>query len=205
MFLTQEQLDALYYNVVSYDDALGGAVYPFLEATGRAWRLLTRPVGGPAGEEVAYHAAHTLGRDRPTLRWVNGEQVNDLYVDGMDTEEFLATTGLRLDLHQGAFVLSKRLSRLMRPHFVSGFFAPEEVRIAYMEQDEREAKIWDGAGLISRRMLAALLRKMVLSEGLSPQKRDALLCELKQAGRVEFTVMTPAGQDKGHAVRQALL
>jgi hypothetical protein len=65
-----------------------------------------------------------------------------------------------------------------------------------MEQDEREAKIWDGAGLISRRML----EKMVLSEGLSPQKRDALLCELKQAGRVEFTVMTPAGQDKGHAI-----
>jgi hypothetical protein len=102
---------------------VGGAVYPFLEATGRAWHLLTRPVGG-AGEEVAYHAAHTLGRDRPTLRWVNGEQVNDLYVDGMDTEQFLAATGLRLDLHKGAFVLSKRLSRLMRPHFVSGFFAP---------------------------------------------------------------------------------
>jgi hypothetical protein len=96
---------------------------------------------------------------------VNGEQVNDLYVDGMDTEQFLAATGLRLDLHKGAFVLSKRLSRLMRPHFVSGFFAPDEVRIAYMEQDEREAKIWDGAGLISRQML----EKMVLSEGLPPK------------------------------------
>ncbi|MDT8307561.1 MAG: hypothetical protein RRC07_16630, partial [Anaerolineae bacterium] len=194
--LTHKQLEALPYNVVSYDDALGGAVYPFLEATGRAWRLLTRPVG----EEAAYHAVHTLGRDRPTLRWVNGEQVNDLYVDGMDTEQFLAATGLRLDLHKGAFVLSKRLSRLMRPHFVSGFFAPDEVRIAYMEQDEREAKIWDGAGLISRRMLVALLRRMALSDGLSSQKRDALLCELKRAGRVEFTVMTPAGQDKGHAI-----
>jgi hypothetical protein len=185
----QEELP---YDVVSYDDARGGAVYPFLEATRRAWRLLTRP----AGEEVAYHAAHTFGRERPTLRWVNGEQVNDLYVDGMDTEQFLAATGLRLDLHKGAFVLSKRLSRLMRPHFVSGFFAPEEVRIAYMEQDEREVKIWDGAGLVSRQ----LLEKMVLSEGLAPQKRDALLCELKKAGRVEFTVMTPAGQDKGHAI-----
>ncbi|NLF67110.1 MAG: hypothetical protein GX579_21180, partial [Chloroflexi bacterium] len=140
--------------------------------------------------------AHTLGRDRPTLRWVNGEQVNDLYVDGMGTEEFLSATGLRLGLHKGAFALSKRLSRLMRPHFVSGFFAPDEVRIAYMEQDEREAKIWDGAGLISRSML----ERMMLSEELTPAKRECLLCEVKRAGRVEFTVMTPAGQDKGHAI-----
>src|SRR5690606_13647717 len=106
----------------SFDDALGGAVYPFLERTGRAWRLLTRPVSGTAGEEVAYWSGHTFGQDRPTLRWVNGDQVSDLFVDGMDTEQFLAATGLRLDLHKGAFVLSKRMSRLMRPHFLSGFF-----------------------------------------------------------------------------------
>lgn len=180
------------YNVISYGDALGGAVYPFLEATGRAWRLLTRPVG----EEMDYHPGHTLGRDRPTLRWVNGDQVSDLYVDGMDTEQFLAATGLRLDLHKGAFVLSKRISRLMRPHFVSGFFEDDEVRIAYMEQDEQEAKIWDGAGLISRRML----ERMTLSEDLAPAKHEKLLYEVKRAGRVEFTVMTPAGQDKGHAI-----
>jgi hypothetical protein len=143
-----------------------------------------------------YHPGHTLGRDRPTLRWVNGDQVSDLYVDGMDTEQFLAATGLRLDLHKGAFVLSKRISRLMRPHFVSGFFESDDVQIAYMEQDEREAKIWDGAGLISRRML----EKMVLSEELTSTKRGKLLYEAKRAGRVEFTVMTSAGQDKGHAI-----
>src|SRR5690606_25863364 len=143
-----------------------------------------------------YHPGHTLGRDRPTLRWVNGDQVSDLYVDGMDAEQFLAASGLRLDLHKGAFVLSKRISRLMRPHFVSSFFEDDEVRIAYMEQDEREAKIWDGAGLINRRML----ERMTLSEELTPAKREKLLYETKQAGRVEFTVMTPAGQDKGHAI-----
>jgi hypothetical protein len=174
------------------DDPLGGAVYPFLAATGRAWRLLTRPVG----EEVDYHVAHTFGQARPTLRWVNGDQVSDLYVDGMDTEAFLEATGLRLDLQKGAFVLSKRISRLMRPYFVSGFFEDDEVRIGYMEQDVRDAKIWDGAGLISRRML----EKMVLSEGLAPAKRERLLYEMKRGGRVEFTILSAAGQDKGHAI-----
>src|SRR5690606_32119162 len=64
------------------------------------------------------------------------------------------------------------------------------------EQDEREAKIWDGAGMISRRMV----EKMTFSEELTPAKREILLCEVRHAGRVEFTVMTPAGQDKGHAI-----
>lgn len=200
LFLTQEQLDALPYNVTSFDDALGGAVYPFLERTGRAWRLLTRPVSGTAGEEVAYWSGHTFGQDRPTLRWVNGDQVSDLFVDGMDTEQFLAATGLRLDLHKGAFVLSKRMSRLMRPHFLSGFFERDEVRVGYMEQDARDAKIWDGAGLISRRMLERLVERTVLSEKLSTAKRGRLLYEARNSGRVEFTVMTVAGQDKGHAI-----
>jgi hypothetical protein len=93
--------------------------------------------------------------------------VSDLYVDGMDTEQFLAESGLRLDLHKGGFVLSKRISRLMRPHLVSGFFEPEQVRIGYMEQTPDEAKVWDGAGLISRRMV----EKLVLNDELTPAKR----------------------------------
>ena len=76
-------------------------------------------------------------------------------MDGLKTEQFLAQTGLSLDLHKGGFVLSKRLSRLMRPHFVSGFFDPDDVAVAYLEQTPEEAKVWDGAGLISRRMLRA--------------------------------------------------
>ena len=180
------------YNITSFNDDRGGATFPFLEQTGRAWRILTRPVD----ETAAPHAAHTFGLDAPALRWVNGSQVSDLYVDGMTTAQFLAATGLRLDMHKGGFVLSKRISRLMRPHFVSGFFAPEDVRVAYMAQSPTEAKVWDGAGLISRRML----KKMMLSEELSPAKRERLETELRRAQRVEFTVMTPKGQDKGHAM-----
>ncbi|WP_420640466.1 hypothetical protein [Candidatus Leptofilum sp.] len=190
--LPETILADLPYTITSFNDARGGATFPFLEQTQRAWRILTRPVD----ETAAPHAAHTFGLDAPTLRWVNGSQVSDLYVDGMTTEQFLEATGLPLDMHKGGFVLSKRISRLMRPHFVSGFFAPEDVRVAYMAQSPAEAKVWDGAGLISRKML----KKMMLSDELTPAKRERLETELRYAQRVEFTVMTPKGQDKGHAI-----
>ena len=90
-------------------------------------------------ETAAPHAAHIFGPDTPTLRWANGSQVSDLYVDGMTTEQFLEATGLQLDMHKGCFVLSKRISRLMRLHFVSGFFAPDDMRVAYVAQSPAEA------------------------------------------------------------------
>jgi hypothetical protein len=204
------------YNVTSFDDGLGGAIYPFLEQSGRAWHLVTRPAAevlgaaGAAGPDEAgsgpVHVAHTFGQPDPTLRWVNGDQVSDLYVDGMDTEQFLAESGLRLDLHKGGFVLSKRISRLMRPHLVSGFFDPKDVTIGYMEQTPDEAKVWDGAGLISRRMVEKLATSLpsmsgaALNDGLTLAKRARLQAELRHAQRVEFTVMTANGQDKGHAI-----
>lgn len=180
------------YTVIRPETALGGAVYPFLAQTRRAWRIVARPVD----KQTDISAADTFGQNAPTLRWVNGDQVTDLYVDGMDTPQFLDQTGLKLSLKKGSFVLSKRISRLMRPHFVSGFFSPDDVTIAYMEQDKDEAKVWDGAGLMSRRMLD----KLALAEDLSPSRRARLQRELAHAGRVEFTVMTEAGQDKGHAI-----
>ena len=202
--LPAEILENLPYNITSFDDQLGGAMYPFLEQTKRAWRILTWPVDETAcpreGVGADPHPAHTfskMGETRPpTLRWVSGSQVNDLYVDGVTTEQFLADTGLKLDLHKGGFVLSKRISRIMRPHFVNNFFAPDDVTISYMAQSPEEARVWDGAGLISRKML----RKMMLSDDLSPAKRERLEQELRHAKRVEFTVMTPKGQDKGHAI-----
>lgn len=194
-WLSPMELEKLPYNVTSFDNRLGGATFPFLEQTKRAWRILTWPLN-EVNEMADPHSAHTFGLDRPTLRWVNGIQVSDLYVDGMTTEQFLEATGLELDLRKGGFVLSKRVSRIMRPHFVSGFFAPEDINVAYIEQSADEAKVWDGAGLISRRML----QKMVLSEDLLPAKRERLEAELRHARRVEFTILTSNGQDKGHAI-----
>src|SRR5690242_19307735 len=59
-----------------------------------------------------------------------------------------------------------------------------------------QAKVWDGAGLMSR----ALLERLVIPPGTSPAKRVELLEELKDCKRVEFTLMSALGQDKGHAI-----
>lgn len=179
------------YTVIGPETTLGGTVYPFLAPLPRAWHLVTQPVE-KVGEEIP--AAARFGQETPTLRWVNGDQVTDLYVDGMDTAQFLAATGLQLSLHKGGFVLSKRLSRLMRPYGVSGFFDKDAVHVAYLTQTPLEAKVWDGAGLISRQML------LKLAADLPPTRRARLTRELAHAGRVEFTVMSEKGQDKGHAL-----
>lgn len=187
------------YNVASYAESHGGATYPFFEPTNRAWHLLTRPVDSAPD----YHSAHTFGQTKPTLRWVNDAQVNDLYVNGMTTEQFLTERQLRLDLHKGGFVLSKRLSRIMRPHFLSGFFSADpkgdmshSVAVAYMQQSDDEAKVWDGAAVISR----AMLERISLDDTLSPRQREQLARELQHAERVEFTLLSGRGEDKGHAI-----
>jgi len=142
-------------------------------------------------------AAIAFGMETPTLRWVRDDGVTDIYVDGLTTAAFLETTGLQLSLHKGAYVLSKRLSRALRPYYVSGLFAPEEVVIQYLDElDDDGLKVWDGAGVISRQML----KKMMLSDRLPPAKRARLERELDHAQRVEFTILTANGQDKGHAI-----
>src|SRR5450755_595352 len=59
------------YTVIDQQTALGGAVYPFLDQTGRAWRIIKNSVKEP----TVYPNAHTFGMDKPTLRYVNGGKV----------------------------------------------------------------------------------------------------------------------------------
>jgi len=180
--------------VITLDTQLGGAIYPFLEATGRAWSLVTSSTADPAH----YPNPATFGMDKPSLRWVNGDQVKDIFVDGMTTQEFLRATGLQIDMSKkGGFVVSKRLSRLMRPYFASASFPDSAVSITYLDElDADGAKVWDGAGLISREML----RRVLIPDGVSEAKREELLREIARCKRVEFTLMSANGQDKGHAI-----
>ncbi|MCB0078951.1 MAG: hypothetical protein KDD73_16180, partial [Anaerolineales bacterium] len=186
-----EQRHSRGYSALSVGQQPPGVRYPFLDGSGRAWRLLTYDVA-TMPEPLA---SDTFGRDKPTLRWVGDGGVHDLYVDGMETEAFLAQSGLRLDMAKGGFVLSKRLSRLMRPFTLQNSFASDDVHIGYLQQDAAAAKVWDGAGLINRTMLERLL-----PTDLDPVQRQRLARELAHAGRVEFTIMTAKGQDKGHAM-----
>ncbi len=181
------------YTAVRSTDDTHGAVYPFLP-TDRRWTIVSRPVGE---DESRYtRTQDSVGMVRPTLRWVSGNQVKELYVDGMTTEPFLQQMGLALSLDKGGVVLSKRLSRVIRPYFLSRQFQAEEVNLVYLNQGETQTKQWDGAAVVSRNML----RKLVLTENLPPGKRAELEQEIQTAGRVEFTILTAKGQDKGHAI-----
>ena len=172
---------------------LGGATYPFLESLGRPWAMTAWDTDQP---EPLSQEIPTFGATQPTLRWVGDGKCTDLYVEGMDTAEFLAHSGLAYNLHKGPYVLSKRISRVMRPHFLATHFEQNEVAIQYQKQTPDEAKIWDGAGVVSREML----RRISLNDQLTPQKRKELEAEIAHTQRVEFTIMTAKGQDKGHAM-----
>lgn len=125
----------------------------------------------------------------PTPRYLEDGKIEDVFVDAMTTEQFLSKSGLQLSMDKGSFVLSKRLRRIMRPYLVSGSFEAGSVNIQYMDQDETQKNVWDGAGLISRSMLECL----TIPDGTPPAKRAELLQEIAKYKRVEFTIMTEHG------------
>ena len=185
------------YERISRESLVGQASYAFLERCGRNWTVLTKDVT----DSSPYDPGDSFGLAQPTLRWVNGSNIIDLFVDGMTTEDFLTATGLALDMKKGGFVLSKRISRIMRPQYATGFFEAGEVTVHYMDLSDSDLKVWDGAGLISREMLVRLIEQL---PDVSAAKRAQLVRELQHGQRVEFTLMTANGQDKGHAIEHPL-
>lgn len=170
-------------SVITAQSALGGMVYPFLPAHAD-WQLIMRPLEGEDAI-TAICAAPT-----PTLRWVKDDKVMDLVIPGLDTESFLAQSGLELSLHKGGYVLSKRLSRIMRPFRYWGFFSQSDVALEY--NPRLNAQLWDGCGLISRSFVERLADQLSLS--------DHHRHELLNCGRFEITTLHSQGQDKGHVL-----
>ena len=181
--------------IINRKTALGGATYPFLERLNKPWMIHSWDLSDEYVED--YNAPIAL-------RWVNGNTVNDLYIENMDSKTFLKATGLRPQMHNGGFVLSKRISRLMRPYFMYGFFDDADISVRYLEQDARDEKVWDGAGQVRRSVLLRILAQL---PDLSASKRAEMEYELQHAQRIEFTMMGKGawsedkryGQDKGHA------
>ena len=123
--------------IINSKTQLGGATYPFLHLLGKAWMIHS---WGVDDEDVTTYNAPIA------LRWINGNRVNDLYIENMDSDDFLAATGLRPQMSKGGFVLSKRISRIMRPYFMYTFFESSEISVRYLDQTDHDAKIWDWAG-----------------------------------------------------------
>lgn len=170
-------------SVITAQSALGGMVYPFLSADSD-WQLITRPLDGDEA------IAAICSAPTPTLRWVKDDKVLDLIVPGLDTEAFLAQSGLELSLHKGGYVLSKRLSRIMRPFRYAGFFAQTDIALEY--STGLDARLWDGCGLISRSFVERLADQLSLSDH---HRHELLTC-----GRFEITTLHSQGQDKGHVL-----
>jgi len=204
--------------IINTKTPLGGATYPFLHRLGKKWFLHSWDIDDESPQTY----------DAPkALRWVNGNHVNDLYVEGMTTQEVLAQTGLQLNMNKGGFVLSKRLSRLMRPYFMYAFFDKNDISVTYLDPPDpsiinynshpdlaldgdsrphpHDPKVWDGAGRVRRSVLLRVLEQM---PPLSSAKHKEIAYELHHAKRIEFTLMgcgdwsadKAGGQDKGHCI-----
>jgi hypothetical protein len=163
--------------------ALGGMAYPFLPAA-LAWDLISRPL------DDAEQIQSIDNTPEPTLRWVKDDKVMDLHIPGMDTAAFLERSGLTLSMERGGYVLSKRLSRVMRPYRYWGFFEAGEVLIEY--NDQLISQLWDGCGQVSRGFVQRLADSLELDER---HRR-----ELLNANRFEVTTLHAGGQDKGHVM-----
>ncbi|MCC6606221.1 MAG: hypothetical protein IT327_23645 [Anaerolineae bacterium] len=169
--------------VLRFDDNRGGLAYPFLPEA-LQWQIASRPFSNEAELNKIFQAAE------PTLRWVKDDKVLDLLVPEMDTNTFLSRAGLRLSMDKGGYVLSKRLSRVMRPFCYWGFFDQNEVTIDYNEL--LDGRLWDGSGQVSRGFIQRLADSLDLDER---HRR-----ELLHTNRFEITTLHAGGQDKGHVL-----
>lgn len=170
-------------HTLRFDDNRGGLAYPFLP-TDLQWQIVSRPFGDEEALAKIFQA------DPPTLRWVKDNKVLDLHVPDMDTQTFLERSGLRLSMHKGGYVLSKRLSRVMRPYRYWGFFDDDAITIDYNEF--LDANLWDGCGQVSRGFIQRLADSLDLDER---HRR-----ELLHTNRFEVTTLHAGGQDKGHVL-----
>jgi hypothetical protein len=172
--------------IITRQTPLGGQTYPILERIADTWTIKT------------HHISRVPELSDVTLRWLNDNHVIDVHIPSMDSVEFLSLTGLELNLNEGGFILSKRLSRIMHPYYLSGFFAADDVTIEYLKLDTVGQKVWDGAGLMSRRMAERLIDH--LSDKLPQDRQRQHIHALKHNRRFEFTLLTARGQDKGHCI-----
>lgn len=157
------------------NEQLGGQKYPLLD--GYEWRIESTDISDE--EAVKWVRAPS---ETPQLRWVRQDRVEDLYTD--------APLKFDLSMAKGGFVLSKRISRIMRPYFYWALLKKVDI---YYDPD-LDPKTWDGAGLIRKGFLERLMHH------LPENKEDMLRKRLRKAGRVEFTVLSERGEDKGHAL-----
>lgn len=181
------------YNVITPQDETEGTMRHYLKGY-KDWHIIARP----AHIDVDRYTFpdHAFHMESPTLTWVSSGQIRELYIPGVDSDQFRKDNNLHIFLEKGAPTAAKRISRIMRDYLLIQAMPPEDVKISYMDLDTNGAKIYDGSGLVSQQMV----EKMLISPDLTPEKREKLQWEIKHTKRIEYTILTPRGQDKGHAI-----
>jgi len=173
--------------IISNTTPLAGAQVPFVYHSGYPfWLIESLSIDGDTAP---------VSDTPPALRWVNGSQVSSLHLPNVGMDEFVRQAQLRFSTKKGAYVLSKRISRVFRTYYAFGFFPANAVSIHY--DASLDTKSFDGAGIVSRAMLLRMVDQ--LPRELTPSKRREIIRELRTAKRVEFTIVDGSGQSKGHA------
>ncbi|GAB5426496.1 MAG: hypothetical protein Crog4KO_36430 [Crocinitomicaceae bacterium] len=169
------------------------------EENNRHWRVITRPV---EDLDIAPDPAHTFGLTESTFEWVKDGKIVAIYVDGMNQDNFYEALGLEWD-RDNVVTTAKRVSRILRPQAVAGFFDRKVIDVQYVEDvfgetSAHDAVTWDGAGVVSRQTLLDMIEQ--LPEDMDARTRARMTRNLQHAKRVEFTIMTDKGQEKGHCI-----
>jgi hypothetical protein len=130
-------------------------------------------------------------------RWIKDDKTVLLYA-----AQSLQALGIRVNPGEAGLIkTSKRLSRLFRPSRFFTAYAGDELRV---RTDERlDPDLWDGMALIRRELVVDIARRSPWLADLAeadPDRHFALMEEMMTVERVEITVLTGAGQIKGHAL-----
>ena len=229
-FRKEQQKEAnLLYNIIRSSELYAGSDHAFFSDTKRGFSIVTYSADDKI-DELGLLPSDTFGQE-PVIRWISDGQVNDVYLNGMTLEEFCDVTEVGISMPKGGYVASKRMSRIFRDYRVQTFLPDNELKILYLERDSIQDAIWDGSGLINRkvlqRMQLAPLEEAIEElekETLREENGEALLQlesvrrarevklaklrdrhkklsrELATCNRVEYTIVTEKGQDKGHAI-----
>jgi hypothetical protein len=171
--------------IITSSSLYKGAVYPFL--MGLAWIIFSLDIFEDTDEQGS-------------IGWVRSDKFAILQLKNTATGKIMnmdaALHTMKLTVNPGSKTMptvSKRLSRIMRPYYMSAFIPADRIKIQY--NPDLNA-IMDGAGVVTRKFLRSISLRLVA--GLEQQKRKEMLRELKHGHRLELTIMTDRGQDKGH-------
>lgn len=147
-----------------------------------------------------------------SLCWLKDDKVVSIFIPGItDPMQYLESKGLAISMCGGFGKLSKRLSRIHRPFALYAMFESDDIDIRYVKHGQVRAKSQDGAGWVSRRFLKRVVAQRIQDEFVPLLKdestRESALRSIANlrsmaahAQRVEYTLMTARGQEKGHAL-----